>query len=162
MATKFIRQATQQLAPAFNQQAAALQSQIPAIQQLYTLLNQGLAGEQQAGNQAILEDASGRGVLRSTLPVDRQAGLAGQIIQKQGENAALQAKEIGGIQASIGGIRTDQADAIAQLANALQQAFTQSQSVSQQQRQANREYALRKQVADKQYGLSLRAAQGGF
>lgn len=117
-------------------------------------------GQQQVGNQNILEDASARGVLNSTLPVDAQAGLGQQIIQQQGLNAAEQAKQVGGIQSQVAGLVTDRASAIAQLANALQQAFTQSRGVTLQAQQANREYALQKQLADRQYQLDLRAARG--
>lgn len=111
------------------------------------------------GNQNILENASSRGLLRSTIPVDAQAGLGQQILQQQGMNAVNQAKEIGGIQSQIGGLASDRANAIAQLANALQQAFTGQREVDLQARQYNREYALQKQLADRQYNLDLQKAR---
>lgn len=162
MAERFVQEATAQLAPAYGQQIAALQSQIPAIQQLYSVLNQGLQGQQQVGNQNILEDASARGLLRSTIPVEKQAGLGQQILQQQGQYAAQQAKEIGGVQSQIGGIQVDQASAIAQLANALQQAFTQQEGIQLQQSIANREYDLQRALADRQYQLQLQMAKKGY
>lgn len=159
MATRFVQEAAGQLNPAYNQQVAGIQSQIPAVQKLYSALFQGLQGQQQAGNQQILEDASGRGLLRSTIPVEGQAGLAGQIIQKQGEYGAQQAKEMGGLYSQIGGIRADQANAIAQLANSLFGNDIQQQQMSNQVAQANRQFALQQQTADQQYQLGLRAAR---
>jgi len=139
-----------------------LQSQIPAIQQLYSTLLQGLQGQQQAGSLNILENASSRGILRSTIPIDKQTELGGQIVQQQGQYAAQQAKEVGGVRAQIGGLRTEQAGAIAQLANALQQAFTSERSLALQGQQYNREYALQKQLGNQQYKLGLAAAQRGY
>lgn len=159
MATRFVKEASKQLTPGYNQQISALQGQVPAIQQYFDILNQGLMGQQQVGNQNILEGASARGLLRSTIPVDDQMGLGQQIIQQQGLNATEQAKQVGGIQSQVAGLQTDRASAIAQLANALQQAFTQNRGVTLQARQANREYALQKQLGNKQYQLDLQAAR---
>lgn len=162
MATQFTQQAADQLTPAYGQQISGLQSQIPAIQQLYSVLNQGLVGQQQTGNQNILEDASGRGLLKSTIPVDQQTTLGGQILQQQGTYAAQQAKEIGGVQAQVGGLQVDQANAVAQLASALQSAFTQSESARFERENADREYQAMRQLADRQYALDVQAARGGF
>lgn len=162
MATRFIQEATQQYAPAFGQQISALQSQVPAIQQLYSILNQGLQGQQQVGNQNILEGASAKGILKSTIPVDQQTGLGQQILQQKGTLAAQQAKEVGGIYSQIGGLQADQAAAIAQLANALQQAFTQQQEFDFARGHADREFALQQQLGDRQYQLALQAARKGY
>lgn len=159
MATRFVKEASKQLTPGYNQQISALQGQVPAIQQYFDILNQGLMGQQQVGNQNILEGASARGLLRSTIPVDDQMGLGQQIIQQQGLNATEQAKQVGGIQSQVAGLQTDRASAIAQLANALQQAFTQNRGVTLQAQQANREYALQKQLGNRQYQLDLQAAR---
>lgn len=159
MAISFIQQAQSQLAPVYGQQISALQSQIQPIQSLYNSLNQGLQGQQQAGNQNILEDASARGVLHSTIPLQGQTALGQQIIQQQGTNAANEAKDIYGVQSQIGGIQTQQAQAIAQLANALQQAFTSQRGLTLQQQQNNREYALQQTLQNQQYKLNLAAAQ---
>lgn len=162
MATKFTTQATNQLAPAYKQQITALNSQVPAIQQLYDVLDQGLAGQQQAGNQNVLEDASSRGLLRSTIPVEGQTALGQQIIQQQGLYAAQEAKDLGGVRQQIGGLQADQANAISQLASALQQAFNSDRSVTLQQQQNNREYALQKRAQQQQYKLGLLAARRGY
>lgn len=162
MATRFVAEATQQYAPAYAQQISGLESQVPAIQQLYSILNQSLLGQQQVGNQNILEDASSKGVLRSTIPVDRQAGLGQQIIQQQGLNAAQQAKEIGGIRSQVGGLQIEKVNAIAQLANALQQAFSMEEQTNLSRYNSDREYQLAREVADRQWVLGLQAAKRGY
>lgn len=159
MATRFVQDATNQLNPAYNQQIQGLQSQIPAIQNLYQTLIQALQGQQQAGNQNILEDAASRGVLHSTIPVVGQQQLGQQIIQQQGQYAAQQAKDISGVQSQIGGVQTDRANAIASLANALQQAYNNQQSLAFSQSNANRQYQLQKQLQAQQYKLGLAAAR---
>jgi hypothetical protein len=155
----YYSQASQQLSPGYNQQISALQSQIPAIQQLYQTLLQGLQGQQQVGNQNILEDASGRGLLHSTIPVQGQIGLGQQILGLQGQYAAQQAKDIGNIYSQIAGIRTGQAQSIADLANSLQSNALASQQVKNQAAQANRQYQLDLQTAKQNYQLQLAAAR---
>jgi hypothetical protein len=162
MASRFTQQATAQLAPAYQQQIAAVQSQIPAIQQLYQALIQGLQGQQQAGNQNILEDASARGVLRSSMPVYGQQQLGQQILQQQGQYAGQQQKELGGIYSQIAGINTERATGIANLANSLYGNDIQQQSLNNQIAQGNRSYALQQQTAQQQYQLGLQAAQKGY
>jgi hypothetical protein len=159
---EFYSQAASQLEPAYNQQVSALQSQIPAIQQLYQALVQGLQGQQATGNQNILEDSSSRGLLHSTIPVQGQVQLGQQILNQQGQYAAQQAKDIGGIYSQIGGVRTDQAQAIANLANSLQGNYLQQQQVNNQQTQADREFQLQQQTANQQYQLALKAARNGY
>src|SRR6185369_3256421 len=116
MATKYVQQATQQLAPAFTQQINALDSQKPAIQQLYQSLLQGLQGQQAVGNQNILENSAGRGLLYSTIPVQGQVQLGQQILAQQGQYAAQNAKDIGGIDSQIANVQTTRANSIAGLA----------------------------------------------
>lgn len=162
MATRYVQQATSQLAPGYTQQINAYQSQIPAIQQLYQSLVQGLQSQQQQGNQSILEDASSRGLLHSTIPVEGQTQLGQQIIGQQGQYAQQEAQSLGQLNTQIAGVRTDQASAIAQLANSLQQSALGQQQLTFQKQQANRDYALQKQVAKQGYQLNLASASKGY
>lgn len=150
--------AQKQLNPAYQQQVGALQSQIPAIQQLYQALIQGLGQQQQVGNQNILEGASATGFLNSTRPVDQQAMLGQQILAQQGQYSAQQAKEIGDIYGQVAGLGTERANAIANLANSLQQTGLQNKQFSWQRQQDNRMYSLNKGIANKQYSLDKRTA----
>lgn len=162
MATRFIREATSQLSPAYAQQISAVQSQIPAIQQMFQLLVQGLQGQQQVENLNALEDASARGVLKSTIPVDKQAGIAQNILQQQGLFAAQQARDVGDIYSQVGALNVNQANDISQLANSLQQSYTSEQALAFQKKNADRQYKLQQKLGNQQYNLGLQAAQSGF
>lgn len=146
MATQYTQLASQQLSPAYNQQIQALQGQINPISKAYSAQLQGLAGKQQQGFQNVLEDSNARGILRSTIPVYGQAQVASDITAERGQLIGQQAKDIGGIYSQIGGIQVDRAQAIANLANALQGNYLQQQQLQNQIAQSNREYALQQQA----------------
>lgn len=151
MAKRYYQAAGKQLNGAYNQQVSAAQSQIPAIQQLYATLMQGLQGQQQAGNQNILEGAGARGLLRSTIPVDAQVGLGQQILQQQGQYGLQQQQDLGAIYGNIAGIRTEQAGSVANLANQLQQTALQQE-----------QFGFTKKQAKKSNQLALLAAKRGY
>lgn len=151
MATRYIQAATKQLAPAYQTQINAAQSQIPAIQQLYQTLMQGLTGYQQTENQNILEGAGGRGLLRSTIPVDQQTVLGQQVLGKQAEYGMQQGQQLGDIYKQIAGLNVDKAKGIADLGLNMQQNDLQ---------QAQFKYT--KQQGDRMYRLSKAAAQRGY
>jgi len=157
MAQRFVRQARRALNPGYRQQTQALQSQIPAINQLYDSLQQGLMAQQESGNLQIFENAANRGVLNSTIPVDEQTGLAGQIIQQQGQYAAEQAQDIGNIQAQIGQIGIDRAQAIADYVNQLKQRQLAQQQFNFTRQQSNRQFRLDRRLANRQYQLDRQA-----
>lgn len=160
--TAYIKQATSRLNPAFAQQTSALNSQIPAIQQLFQVLMQSLEGQRATGNQNILEDASSRGLLRSTIPVDNQMNLGNQLLAQGAQYAAQQQQQIGDIRSKIAGIGVDRANSIYGLANTLYGQALQRQGLAQQksfnQQQLNQTRAL----ADRQYGLDQQALARGY
>lgn len=153
MATRFVQQAEQQVNPLFQQQIQAQQAQIPAIQQLYQTLTQGLQQqaqrELQTGTQSILEDASRRGVLRSTLPVDArtelQAAISQGLIGRMGELGLQQARDISGIQSNIANLGIERLRTITSLADALQAQDLREREFAMRQ-QAAREEAARQQA----------------
>lgn len=128
MATRFIEQATQQLNPLFAEQESAIQAQIPAIQQLYDTLATGLRSESgqalETGVRDITEDASRRGVLRSTIPVDARANLqtalSQALTQSLGELNVRRAGDVAGVNTSLNDLRLKRASSIFDLANTLQ------------------------------------------
>lgn len=153
MATRFVQQAQQQLNPVYNQQIQGLQSQIPAIQNLYNTLSQSLSQQNQmqldTGVQNINEDASARGVLRSTLPADARQALTAELgaalNTSLGNLGLQQADRVSGIQNQIGGLRVDRANAVTSLANQLQ-------SMDQAERQFQMEQQLARQAAASRAG----------
>lgn len=110
---------------------------------------QGLTGYQQTENQNILEGASGRGLLRSTIPVDAQTTLGQQVLAKQGEYGMQQGKQLGDIYSQIAGLNVNKAKDIAGLAGDLQQTALQQKQFDYTKQQANRQYQLELAAARK-------------
>lgn len=158
----YVTEANNQLAPAYDQQRSAVQSQIPAIQQLYDVINRGLDIQGKAQKQDIYEQASGRGVLRSTIPVNRQTALAGSILQQKGELGARQAQEVSKVNSELGSLGVNQVSAVSQLAQALANRALQDRQLQVQQEQANRSYDLQRQLADRDYQLQLAQYRRGY
>lgn len=113
----------------YAQSEQAIQAQVPAIQQLYQTLIQGA---QQTNTQQlnegvtnIVEDASRRGVLRSTLPVDARTTLTGQLgaalNTALGQYGAQQAQDISKVNESLGNLRIQKLGTINSLADSLYQ-----------------------------------------
>lgn len=152
MAT-YTAQAKSQLAPAYTQQTKALKAQIPAIQQLYQSLFQGLQAQGARETQNIYEGASDRGVLSSTIPVDAETTLQDTLLQQRGQYSAQQAKDIAGVNERLGGIAVQRSNAIAQLAQALAQSALQRKQFSFQKQQSAQQLRLQRQLADREYQL---------
>lgn len=155
MATRFVQQATKTLDPLFTQQTKAVKGQIPAIQQLYDALTQGLQFQNQqqlqTGTQNIMEDASARGVLRSSLPVDARTSLTGQLgaalTEGLGRIGAQRAQDISGVNKSLADIGLQRTQSISSLADQLQGADLREREFILRKKQAQQEFALQKQLA---------------
>lgn len=153
MATRFIEQATQQLAPMYQQQEAALQSQVPAIQNLYQTLYQGLEGQRATETQNILESAGSRGVLRSSMPVDLQTQLGQALLAERSKLGAQEAQELSGVRSRIGELGIARTSAIQQLADSLHNQDLKERQFQAEQAANERNYQL--QLA------SARSSRGG-
>ncbi len=147
MATRYVQQATKQLNPAYKTQIGALEGQLAPLENLYNTLVQGLGGMQEAGNLNILEDASSRGLLKSTIPVAGQAQLGAQILQQQGQYSTDYLQNVGQIRSDIAGVGVNRANDISQLAQALMQGALSNQQLAYQKQQANRQYQINLQRA---------------
>lgn len=154
MATRYQQQATKQLNPVYAQSQKAIQSQLPAVEQLYQTLTQGLQQQNQmqldSGVQNIVEDASARGVLRSTLPVDARQSLVAQLgaalNQSLGQLGAQRAQDISGINQQLGQLNIQRSGNIADLARALESQDLQRDQFNFQKSQSKQELALKKQA----------------
>ena len=163
MATRYVREATKQISPVYDASIQAQQAQIPAIQQLYSTLTQGLQqqnqGQLESGVQGIVEDASARGVLRSTLPVDARQSLTAQLgtalNEGLGKLGVQQAQDVGGVRGNIANLGIERAKGIQDLAGALQQRSLQERQFALQRLQAKQEFAL------KQRELAMSRSGGG-
>lgn len=143
MAERFVEQATSQLAPVYDQQASAISAQIPAIQQLYTTLLQGLEGQGKAQGQQLLESASSRGLTRSSIPFDMQTALGQSLLQERGKLGAQQAQDIAGIQTKLGDLNIQKAQGIQGLADTLYSRDLKERQFQMEQQQAERNYQLK-------------------
>ena len=162
MAVNFTKQATQTLAPAYDQQIKALKTQIPAIEQLYAALGQQQQGQKATETQNIFENASGRGLLRSTIPVDQQAGLEQTYLQKGAQLGAEQVQKVGAVNSDIYGANISKANAIAQLTQALQGQSLDSQKFAFDKKQSTLELKQRQALADREYKLQKELAALGI
>lgn len=145
MATRFTDEASAQLNPYFQQQEQAVQQQLPAIQKLYDTLLQGLEGQRATETQNILESASQRGVLRSTLPVDLQTQLGATLLGERGKLESQRAGDIANVNKSLADIGLQRTSAVSQLADALQQSDLRERQFQMQQQQAQQQYQLDQQ-----------------
>lgn len=149
----YVGRAQKQLNPAYTTQIKALKGQIPAIQQLYQALFQGLDAQGARETQNIFEGTSERNLLYSTIPVDMQTQLQESLLQQRGQLGAKMAQEIGGINERLGGVYVNRANAVSQLGQALQQSALQRRSQQLQTKQSQQQLALQKKLADRQYQL---------
>ena len=145
MATRFVQQATEQLNPLFNQQQSAVQAQIPAIQQLYQSLNQGLEDQAASSRQGILEDTAARGVLNSTIPGDLQTALSKTLLQQRAQLGFQQGQDVAGVNKSLADIGLQRTQSISSLADLLQTGSLKERDFRLQQLQAQRAFELDKQ-----------------
>lgn len=151
MSTRYTQAATKQLAPIYDEQITGLQKQIPAIQNLYQTLTQALQSQNQmqldTGTQNIVEDASARGVLRSTLPVDARQSLTAQLgaalNQGLGQLGLQQQEQIGGVRTQIGGLKTEKVGAITDLAKALETGDLEKQRFALEKLNSERDYQIK-------------------
>lgn len=167
MATRFFEEAQSQLAPVYDQQEAALTGQIPSIQKLYDTLISGLQGQfdtsLQTGTQNIVEDASRRGVLRSTLPVDARQALTGQLSQALLEGRSKlelnRVGDIGAINEKVGNLKINRAGSIADLARTLESQDLERQKFEFTKEESARSFELEKQKLAIQAQAAAKASQ---
>lgn len=122
-------------------------AQIPAIQQLYSTLMQGLESSGKAQNQQILESAGSRGLTRSSIPVDLQTGLAQSLTQERGKLGAQQAGDIANIQGKMGDLNIQRAQAIQSLADSLQGRDLKERDFQMQQQANERDFQMKQAAA---------------
>lgn len=156
-----MKAAAKQLDPVYGQQEAAIASQVPAIQNLYNTLIQGLeqssAQQLESGVQGITEDASRRGVLRSTLPVDArqalQAGLSQALLQGRAQLESQRMGDVAGINERLGGLRVQRAGNIADLARSLETNDLEKRRFKFQKAESTRNFRLQRLQANRDYQL---------
>lgn len=147
MAERFVEQATAQLAPVYDQQVQTLQSQVPAIQQLYQSLMQGLEAQGKTQTQGILESSAARGLTRSSIPTDLQTTLAQTLMGEKSKLGAQQAQDIAGINMKVGDLGIQRAQAIQGLADSLYGRDMKEREFQMQQQAAERDFQMKQAAA---------------
>lgn len=151
----------------YNQQINAVKAQVPAIQKLYQTLTSGLQSQYDtnlaSGVQSINEDASARGVLRSTLPNDARVSLTGQLgaalQQSLGQLGQQRASDIANINQQLGQLRIGKVNDINSLANALAQTdYNNRELAVRRQELAQRQAEARAAAA----AAAARSSGGGY
>lgn len=127
---------------AYNQATQGIKAQVPALQQLYGNLIQGLQAQNNAQVQNVVDSAQQRGVARQGLEGDTQAMLANALAQGQGQLALGQAQGVGGLRGQIG-----------QTNVARQQARVQQADINSTRRLAAQENQLALQQMQQQYNV---------
>lgn len=147
------QQATQQLNPVYNSAAGAIQGQIPAVQQLYASLLQGL--QQQQANQYgnIVNSAAQRGVSSQGINSGAQYALGQALAQQGAQLGVQQAQDISGLQQAVGTVGVNRVGGIQSLSNSLnnQSLDAQKNKLALQQLQQNA--ALEMQKNQQQYNV---------
>lgn len=147
MAQRFVEEASAQLAPVYDQQVQTLQSQVPAIQQLYQSLMQGLEAQGKTQTQGILESSAARGLTRSSIPVDLQTTLAQTLMGEKSKLGAQQAQDIAGINMKVGDLGIQRAQAIQGLADSLYGRDMKEREFQMQQQAQEREFQMKQAAA---------------
>lgn len=90
------------VAPTFNAAQSGIQAQIPALQNLYTSLMQGL--QAQAGQQVqnVNQSAMQRGVYQQTTPMSTQDMLNQALMQSGAQMNVQRAQDVAGLQGQVG------------------------------------------------------------
>lgn len=161
MATRFVQEATKALAPGYTAQQQAIESQVPAIQQLYQTLTTGLEGTRAAETQKILESAAARRLTRSSIPTDLQTALGQSILQQQGQLGAQQAGEIAKVRGQLGELGVQRQQAIQGLANQLYETDLRRQAQQFERQMAERKFQMERQNAEREFQMRMAESRSG-
>lgn len=154
MAVRFVQDASGALAPTYDQAQANIQGQIPAAQQLYDTLIQGLQGQVQQGTQAVTNSAARRGVLSAALP--------GQVGSTLGQDAALagaqlgaqRAGDIAAITGNLTNLGAGRVQNSTEIAGTMNQEDLQRQQAALEQQQNQRKFEMDIQSAEREAQLA--------
>lgn len=114
-----LNQAQSQLGAVYNPIVQGIQQQIPAIQQLYGSLLQGLQDQAALQTQNVVSSAQQRGVMRGALQADTSAALADTLGQQTTQLNLQQAGDIAGLQGTVGQANLSRVNAAQTLADTL-------------------------------------------
>lgn len=142
------------LQPVFDQAQAALQTQVPAIQNLYAALLQGLQTQGAAQTQGVVNSANRRGVGRTMLASDVQNQLGQELALQGGQLGVQQAQDIAGVQQAAGQLGVQRVGRISDLADSLLQAHLARVKSGTERENIERTAQMKMQEAGRDYEIS--------
>lgn len=104
---------------AFNPAIQQAQAQVPAINNLYSTLLQGLQNQGQSQLQNVLTSADQRGVMRASQPASTQQALDSSLMQAGAQLGAQQAQNVAGVRGIAGQGQAQRALAAQQMVEGL-------------------------------------------
>lgn len=159
-----IDQAAPEVNNIYNPTLQQIQSQIPALQQLYGALLQGLQQQGQQQFQNVQHSAAQRGVSSYGIQAGTQGALADTLALQGSQLGAQQAQGVAGLQGELGKAQVGRGQAVYDLATSLQKQNTESQDNAQRlqaiQRDAQLEQLKNQQSANVSEAQARSAAAG--
>lgn len=120
MATRYVKQAGNQLDPVYRGAIQGVSAQIPQVNNLYEALISGLEGQTAGGIQDVVASAEQRGVGRARLAEDVGATLNTALDLERNRAGAQQAEDVAGITGNLTDLRTGRISARQDLGDTFQ------------------------------------------
>lgn len=153
MATRYTQNATNELAGIYSPQQNLINAQMPANQQLYDTLYQGLDAQQANQTQDIVNSANIRGVGRDRLGQDVTGALGATVDLAKAQLGRQQAGDSATIQGKIADLNVQRINDIQTLSNALQDRAISEGKYKQNINKLNRNYNLEVLKMNRQFSL---------
>jgi len=157
-----LSQAQAQVNPIYDPAVANIQAQIPAVQQLYGALLQGLQAQNQNQAGIIAQSAAQRGVGSQGINAGAQQAFAGTLAQQGAQLGVQNAQNVGGLSQEVGRANVGRGQATIAMGNSLQDQSLEAQKNQQNLTNLERDYALKQQQNQQNYNVqeaSYRTAQ---
>jgi len=146
-------QAAKDLQPVYAGAQQALQGQIPAIQNLYNALLQGLQTQGGVQAQNVVESAARLGVDRPMLASDVQGQLGQALALQAGQLGVQQAQDVAGARQMVGQLGAQRASSIFDLARSLQERSQTERKAGLERKQTERQYQLDRQKTERDFQI---------
>lgn len=149
----FVAQAQPIAAQAYDPAVQNIQQQIPAIQQLYGALLQGLQqqGQAQVGN--VVNSATQRGVASAGITQGTQQGINDALMLQGAQLGVQKAQTVGDINNQVGQANVGRAKAVVDLAGNLSRKDIENQTNQKTIANLNRQYALKQEQNQQDYNI---------
>lgn len=154
-----IDQAQPQINAIYDPAVLAIQSQVPAIQQLYQSLIGGLQAQSQTQIGNVVNSAAQRGVSSAGITQGAQQALGDTLALQSAQLGSQQAQDVAGLQQQVGKANVGRASAISDLATALQKQNIENQTNQSTMSNLERQYALKQQQNVQNYNVQEAQAQ---